>query len=252
MKFDSKLRFYEFLNSPHIIYLDQGSQGQCYLDVSNNKVYKIFYSFLDDEEYIEYNEEEVMKFKNVKNDTYIFPEDILIVEEKIIGYISPYIRAKNLYKINPLLINLDELICNLDKIYRDSKIISEKGIVTYDVMYNILYGQNGISVIDTDDYNYDLFDRDFDEILKINNRNLNFAIKLFLIESYFDEFVLQSRELKEMYEDLDIDVRIFVLKFQKIFSEFFEFKLIYLKQAEIFFNKRKIKEDNIKFKRLIY
>ena len=85
----------------------------------------------------------------------------------------------------------------------------------------------------------------------MNNRNINYAFKVFLVNNYFDDFVKQFSELREMYEDLDVESTIFILNLQKKLSEFLSFEVNFLNDALKLKNKKRIKEKNIKFKRLL-
>ena len=240
MNFSNKIQFYKFLKEPQIKFLDSGSQGQCFYDRSNNKIYKIFNDFFDEEVNFDYQEEDILKFSGILNTTYMWPSDVITVDNKVIGYIIPYKRGIDLCKINPLSVNLSQLVVHLESVYEDNIIISQSGVVAYDVMYNILYGKDGVNIIDTE------------EILKINNRNINFAFKVFIVDNYFNEFVNQFSELREMYEDLDLESRIFIINLQKKLSEFLDFELNYLKDASNFKNKKRIKENDLKMVRLLY
>ena len=64
MNFVSDNQLYHFLKEPQIKLLDSGSQGQCYHDRSNNRVYKIFNGFFDVEDKIDYNAGVVIR-KNI-------------------------------------------------------------------------------------------------------------------------------------------------------------------------------------------
>ena len=222
MNFVSDNQLYQFLKEPQIKLLDSGSQGQCYHDRSNNRVYKIFNGFFDVEDKIDYNSEDILKFSKVLNSTYIWASDVITVNNEVVGYVTPYIRGVNLCRINPLNIDMVKLIYDLENVYKDNVTISKNGIVAYDVMYNILYGKKGINIIDTDDYNFNYFGRSYEEILKINNRNINYAFKVFLVDNYFDEFVNRFYELREMYNDLDLESTIFILELQRKLSEYLE------------------------------
>lgn len=250
MNFVSEVKLYEFLRKPQIKFLNFGSQGQCYLDRSNKKVYKIFNSFFYEGFENEYQEEEILKFSGILNNTYIWPSEVITVDNKIIGYIIPFIKGTELCQINPLAVNLSQLVNHLGSVYDDNIIISQNGIVAYDVMYNILYGKNGINIIDTDEYNFNCFGRSYEEILKINNRNINYAFKIFLVDNYFDEFINRFKELREMYNDLDLESTIFILKLQGKLSECLGSEIVCLRDALQFRNKKKIREKDLKIRRL--
>lgn len=250
MNFVSDNQLYYFLKEPKIKLLDSGTQGQCYHDRSNNKVYKIFKGFFDVEDKIDYDSEDILKFSKVLNSTYIWASDVITVNSEVVGYVTPYIRGVNLCRINPLNIDMIKLFHDLENVYKDNITISQNGIVAYDVMYNILYGKNGINIIDTDEYNFNCFGRSYEEILKINNRNINYAFKIFLVDNYFDEFINRFKELREMYNDLDLESTIFILKLQGKLSECLGSEIVCLRDALQFRNKKKIREKDLKIRRL--
>ena len=81
--------------------IGEGSQGVCYLDKNSGIVYKIFNQVFDDSldsylYYYKYNRQDIMKFGNIKNNTYIFPSDVIYVQDEIVGYIEPYVNSKDL------------------------------------------------------------------------------------------------------------------------------------------------------------
>ena len=136
MKFKSKRDL--LLKTLVLKEIGEGSQGICYLDRSNKLVYKIYHEFFDGYA-IDYNHTNIEQFCNIDNNTYIFPKDVIEVDNKVVGYIEPYVNSKDLSSINPLMINLDKLIKNIDNVRSDIETISEYGIQTYDVTYNVLY-----------------------------------------------------------------------------------------------------------------
>lgn len=213
MLFDDKSKLYEFLkNSKHI---GDGSQGICYL--KNQLVYKIFYNYSDeDEDFVSgYDESELLRFKNIDNKMFVWPQEIIRIEDKIVGYISKYKKANNLYKINPLLVDLNKLRKSIIESQREIKIISEYGVKTYDMMYNILYGDRLYS-IDTDEFSYS--DIDTQDLQNRNIKNFEYELFLFLIDNYFENIVLDNKELKEIYE-IKKDIILFLDIFKKRISE---------------------------------
>ena len=213
----------EFKSKKELLYktiflkeIGEGSQGICYLDKINNVVYKIYYDFLYYNEY-NYNYQDIMKFSDIKNNTYIFPKDVICVNNKVVGYIEPYANSKDLTKINPLKISLDKLITNINKVRDDIELISERGILTYDVMYNVLY-KNKFNVIDSDDYA--IRDLDPSYLFDVNKERFDYAIYCFLIDSLFEEFVRNYKILKNMYKDKDADVTLFIELLRKYLSEY--------------------------------
>lgn len=62
-----------------------------------------------------------------------------MLNDKIVGYTSKFVSGKNLQYINPLTININNLMQSIKQVKEDTKLISENKIKSYDVMYNIMY-----------------------------------------------------------------------------------------------------------------
>ena len=88
MKFVNKEHFDAFLN--RLSFLGQGSQGICYLDSKNRIVYKVLHEYFDEDENIYFSKDDLLKFSDIKNKTFIWPTDIISVDGKVYGYIMPY------------------------------------------------------------------------------------------------------------------------------------------------------------------
>lgn len=233
MKFKSKRDL--LLKTLVLKEIGEGSQGICYLDRSNKLVYKIYHDFFDGYA-IDYNYNHIAQFSIIDNNTYIFPKDVIEVDNKVVGYIEPYVNSKDLSSINPLMINLDKLIKNIDNVRSDIEIISEYGIQTYDVTYNVLY-KNKFNIIDSDEYV--IKDIDPSILIERNNYNFDYAIYLFLVNNYFDEFVNSYKVLKEMYQDKICDVTIFIEVLKKYLSEYIGDEVNKLNDAKECMNKVK-------------
>lgn len=237
MNFNNRSELMNKLNS--LKPLSFGSQGMCYLDGNNNLVYKIYHQFLDDYKHIKYNYDYIMRFSNVSNNTYIFPKDVIEVNNKIVGYIMNYIDSKDLFSVNPLLVKLERLITNINNVSIDIEHISDNGILSYDVMYNILYKTN-FNIIDTEEYMYK--DIDPNILYVMNKQRFDYAIYNFLVDGYFNEFVNSYRELKNMYKDKSVDVVIFIELLRKYLSEYIGDEVSKLNDAKECMNKRKVLE----------
>lgn len=220
--------------------IGEGSQGICYLDKDNKLVYKIYHEFFDGC-MSDYNYNNIIQFSNIKNNTYIFPKDVIEVENEVVGYVEAYVNSKELNKINPLKVNLDKLINCINKVYGDIETISENGVLTYDVMYNILY-KNKFNVIDSDEYV--IKDIDSTVLFERNKQTFDYAIYNFLIDNYFDDFVNSYRLLRDMYNNKDVDVTIFIKVFRKFLSEYIGDEVNKLNDAKECMNKVKKKEPN--------
>lgn len=222
--------------------LGSGSQGTVYYDKNSKKAIKVYDLILAYDEYVLYKEDEILRFGSIKNGTYIFPDEVVKLDNQVIGYISRYVSGKSLYRINPLLIKLDNFSCAIKTVIDDTKIITDMDIATHDVMYNIMYGNNKFHIIDTDEYSYSI--RSYDVLLKHNILNFDLSIKYFLVDNLFDEFVQDNKLLKEMYNDDDCSSLVFLKAFRELLSEYSEQNIKTLCQAKKYVNK---KQKPIKF-----
>jgi len=254
MKYDTKKEFLSYVDFMVKIGIFKeigvGSLGLCYLNIKNNKVYKIFHQFFDDEYDYDaiYKKEEILKFSNIVNDTFVWAKDVIIVDNNIVGYISDYVSAKPLYHINPLEVNLDHFTNSVCEVEKDIKIISDNGICTYDVIYNTLYGKKGIFVVDHDEYSYS--DLDSLELFDKNTDRFNYGIMLFLVDNYFDEFVNSYKELKEMYCSNGININEFIILFRKYLNEYVGHEITKLNEASGCLNKGKIRKK--RYERILF
>lgn len=240
MYFNNKKDFIYFLSIKH--YLNSGSQGTCFLDLKKNIVYKIFNQFLDNDfdydEYIEYNNDEIMRFSNITNNTFIFPKDVIIVNNEVVGYITDFVKAIHLNCVSNLCVNLDNFERAINIAYKDVKLLSDNKITLFDVLYNLLYDEENdkFYVTDTDEFGIELNDLNYDDY---NLKNFNSEIYWFLIDGYFDEFIKDHNDLFKMYKDKSSDLLCFLKLFRKYLSEYFGKDIKYLYQAEKVKNKHK-------------
>ena len=217
MKFRSMNDLYLWLYEYKNFCLGSGAQGTCYK--VGNKVFKIFNEYVDrdylDDEMV-YSKSEILRFSYVNNNTYIFPTDVIMVDDIVVGYVMSYVSGKTIDKINPLFVDLDRFALDLEKVYSDVKILSALGIRSFDVVYNIMYGFDWFKIIDTMDYNYS--SEDFDNLFEINKKAFNIGIELFLIDGYFDDFIKTSKYLSDMYKSFNADICYFFSEFRKALS----------------------------------
>ena len=207
-----------------------GSQGMCFLDEKHKIVYKVFHEYFDYEK-SNYKEEEILRFSHIDNKTFIWPKDVLIVKNEIVGYTMPYVKSKNLYERNPLLINLDSLETAIQESTKDIKLLTDNKVAMYDVMYNILYRNGKIAIIDTMEYGTS------EEIsLDKNMLPFNYELKLFLVDNYFNNFITSSRLLNEMYTS-NANCLEFLKQFRTSLSNYLEEPITTLNQAKMLIRK---------------
>ena len=218
MEFKNKRQLDLFLKGLRTV--GMGSQGVCYYNPKDKNVYKIFHQFFDEDDDIEYHvtydERVLLRFSDIKNDTFVWASDVICVNGEIVGYIVPYIKANNLYKCNPLSVNLNNLQKSIINARSDLDVISEHHVSTYDMMYNILYGDK-FYVIDHDEYSYS--DKDTSAIRRINYENFDMEIYYFLVDGFFQKFVNENKILNELYSDKKEDVLFFLKLFRNLLSE---------------------------------
>lgn len=206
-------------------YLGSGSQGVCYVDKSKDLVYKVFHTYIDRENSM-YSMGDILMFSDVVNDTYKFPKDIIMVDGIVEGYTLDYFRGHDLCQMNPFRINLDNFENLISKVYEDIKIISDKGVLTYDVLYNIMYSKDALAIVDTLEYSKN------SDVYVSNRYNFDIGINSFLVDSFFNHFVDSDSTLKEMYISKDVSALEFLKMFRAKISEYLGYEITYLDEAK--------------------
>ncbi len=206
-------------------YLNQGSQGVCYkLD---KMVYKFYHDYWEvDDDYASFDKEKILAFRHIKSSTFVFPQDVMMLEGKVIGDITVYKRAKSLSEINPLNVNLERFIRLVKKAQEDIYDITSKKVKCYDVMYNILLGSR-LYIIDTLEYSFSKLD--YEEVLKNNLNGFNLEIIYFLVDGLFKDVVNSYPKLKDMYEARRSVL--FIEELQKYLEKLLGKKIVYLREA---------------------
>lgn len=211
--------FKMWLNAMDKYKLSGGSQGQCYK--YNGIIYKIFHYFIDeynefDDDNLSYTSEELLRFSYIVNTTYVWPEDVIMVQDLVVGYFYKFALGRPLYEVDPLNVGLDKFGDRLSRVFGDVRILSDNGVMTYDVTYNILYGVSGFKVIDTLGYVYS--ELDSVELYRINVYKFNKGVKEFLMGDYFGKFITDNKKLKEMYYDRETNLCEFLKEFRRELS----------------------------------
>src|SRR5574344_596403 len=216
-------------------YLDIGSEGVCYLNRGEKKVYKLFHEY-DEKDYIcKYDEEKLREFKKVECESFVWPSDLIKIGDKIVGYKVPYIHAKSLYNIDLLSVNLDLLTKNITLVRKDIKQLSNNNIIMIDTFYNILYSKK-FYFIDAD--NYEINKDDNMDVLKENNKTFDTGIYNYLIKHTFEELVSSDKELRELYINKEEDVLLFIKLFREKINELMGTEIKYLKDAKTLGDKK--------------
>ena len=224
--------------------LSNSVQGRCYLEQNSNTVYKFFEDWEDDE-FNDFSSEQLLQFKDIKTDTFIFPQECLYLNERVIGYTTKYVLGKLLCKTNPLTINLNSFIEMLKTAISDIEYITHEGVNIYDLMYNIMLG-NGIYIIDTVEYTKRLMD--YDILYQKNIRGFNIEISKYLIDGYFNELINNHKILLKMYNSSNQNMSIieFVTTFKEYISNTLGHEIETLAEAKKLMNKN---EHKLTYKR---
>lgn len=128
--------------------------------------------------------------------------------------------------MNPFRIDLDNFENLISKVYKDIKIISDKGVCTYDVLYNIMYSKDALAIVDTLEYSKN------SDVYVDNRYNFDIGINSFLVDSFFNHFVLNDTMLKDMYINKDVSSLEFLKMFRTKISEYLGHEITYLEEAK--------------------
>ncbi|MBP3634846.1 MAG: hypothetical protein J6J17_00085 [Bacilli bacterium] len=180
----------------NLLYLGTGSEGVC-KRLNKREIMK----YLNGPDNRNLSEEDILKYKNIEQKTYIFAHKVFYIDDVLSGYITRYSKGKNLIEINRDKILFDKIINGCKIVEEDTKILSDSGIKTCDILFNILY-QNGVfNIIDTCEYNNS--DIQSDLLYKKNISIFNYSILEFLIKDRFYRFVFSSNELSKYYDSVE-------------------------------------------------
>ena len=229
MTFHSDFEVEDFIHS--LNYLGQGSQGVTYVDQNLQKVYKIYYSYFDHDYEGIISKEDILQFHHVKSSTFVFPSDVLLLNGQVIGDVTSYKKARNLYQLNPLEISLNRFLKCIDWAVSDIKKITREGIVCFDMMYNILLGSR-IYIIDTLEYHK--IDGYYEETLRNNLKGLSLEVMYFLVDGLFLDVINTNQKLKEMYYSKGnfLDIVDFIWELKNTLSKLLGHEITYLKEAQ--------------------
>lgn len=177
-------------------------------------------------------EDYFLKFKDLNMRVYIFAKKVFYVDNILNGYISSYSSGKNLNFIDRNKINFFELTKGCKEVYKDNYILSEKGIESLDVPFNILYRKGHFSIIDTCDYKYT--DKESKYLYETSIKIFNSAILEFLVKSIFYRFVKSSKELSREYKETEngSDIALYIELLRKRLSEYLGFEVQYIGDAK--------------------
>lgn len=180
-----------------------------------------------------YKEEDLLKFSDVNVKSYFFTKSVVYSDKDLRGCILKKCDGYELIYIDPLSVNLSLLLTAIDKFIRDTKLISDKHILAYDMPCNIMFNGVSFGAIDTIHYNFS--DDDEQKIFNKNINCFNLEVLDFLTDLYFKNFVIQNKELNEIYKAFKngeyTNLGAYIKLLIKKLSEYCNKKIIYLRDA---------------------
>lgn len=216
MKKTAIVNLYPYLKGSYPIGI--GTTGICYL-MKDKRVLKIFLNTCGTE-YLFSKYENILdhfdQINTLKNDSYIVPEELLIKDKQCVAYIYDYIESRTLKYIK-LNTKIDSLLYGYDKLYEDTKDISNKKFCLYDLHdKNILFNGN-YKIIDLDKGTFEnemteenIFKNNMNLINKIilyslfrikNDKIMDFY-NIKLSESYKKNIMNDYKGMKDFFKDL--------------------------------------------------
>lgn len=140
--------FNEYVNSNIKYSIGNSSEGSVYLTKNDNvlkDISNIYYPM-----YLEKNKDVIMS-DDLKLDSFIFPDELYVFEDKIIGYIAEYFKC-DIFENFISDIDVDALVSARKKFIEDMKVLTDKGYFLFDMGFNTLFDNHKLCAIDTLDY----------------------------------------------------------------------------------------------------
>lgn len=159
--FENILEFENYLFEKRITKkLGEGSEGRCYLSLTDNSVYKIMNYKID--EYLGNTRklDKIITTKDIKLDSFSFPDLLFVVGKKLVGYRTNYVTPdlfdfynltnnyENMYKIN-----YNSLTKAYYNMLDDVEKLSKEQIRICDLGCNLIFTGKKLVGIDTCYYN---------------------------------------------------------------------------------------------------
>lgn len=211
-----------------------GTSAVCY-KIDENTVAKLFYDFFcydfDINNPIVRNQFELLL--SLSNDTYKGPNQLIVKDGIVVGYLYPFIDGKTLHRIrNNITVN--DIITKYPKVIEDTKKISCFNFRLHDLHDKNILINDSFKVIDLD-RGYQSSNYDNNGYLKYNMININQVIihSLFHVDEK-DSIAFYNDSLQELYD--------------KCLYEDYHFLIEFLEQTEKETNLCKVKYKKIRKK----
>ena len=91
-----------------------------------------------------------MGLSHIKNDIFIWPNDVIMIDDLVAGYTHSYFEGDNFCDFNdPFGVNLDYLSYAVARANEDIKLLSRRKAEINDLLYNLMFDGKRIKVVDT-------------------------------------------------------------------------------------------------------
>ena len=148
MEFKNTKEFNTYIEDNKSSILGNGVEGTVYLTKANETIKDIQANpkIIDYTDIIMSTELDLLSF--------LFPTELFIIGDKIVGYKSNYFPNNIIKKRNGKIedIDIDALLEAREKFIKDLKVLTEEGYYLYDAAGNILFDNKSLVAIDTLNY----------------------------------------------------------------------------------------------------
>ena len=127
-----------------------GTSAICFLRSDGNIVKLYLNTYLKRQMFRYFDMEKQLKLLNkISNDTFIGPQEILVKNDEVIGYIYPYVKGKRIDRLSNKLTK-EDILCSYQKLFDDTKRLEEYKIRLNDLHERNILFDNMYHVIDLD------------------------------------------------------------------------------------------------------
>ena len=147
-EFKSIEEFNKYANKVRKIYMNTIGEGPIYITKDNEVLKDV--SNIPYPMYLSKKQDIIMD-SDYNLDSFMFPTELYIYKDMIIGYTSKYFRG-DIFEEFFGDINIDALIRAREKMIEDIKVLTNDGYYLYDLAFNTLFNNKKLCAIDTLDY----------------------------------------------------------------------------------------------------
>lgn len=181
IELQSKEELDQYINKKTLKYIDDGSEGECFLG-SDGLAYKIYFDvpFINDHELIDI--EDIITESDFKLDSFAFPKVIFTIDDVVKCYTSKYVKEnlfgyKSKESAEVLLEHIKgkEFVSAYNKFVEDLEVLTSNRIKLFDLCNNLLYDGENLVAIDTIYYKQEN-EADIDILREFNLRQFRAAL----------------------------------------------------------------------------